>query len=65
MEELKTRCPRCGRPATVIIRGYPDPEALEELKRAGVDYELAGCLVSEGNPDRKSDTCGLKWREGA
>jgi hypothetical protein len=47
VEERTTHCPRCAEPATRIVRGIPDPEYLQDLERAGIDYELGGLIAFE------------------
>jgi hypothetical protein len=47
VEERATYCPRCGEPATRIVRGPPDPEYLQDLERTKVDYELGGLIAFE------------------
>ena len=47
VEERTTHCPRCVEPAIRIVCGIPDPEYLEDLERAGIDYELGGLMVLE------------------
>jgi ribosomal protein S27AE len=63
MEKSNLRCPICGYPVTVIVRGLPDEEALEELRQAGIDYQLAGDPVSSDTPDRRCGKCGYEWIE--
>jgi hypothetical protein len=38
VEGRTTHCPRCEEPATRIVRGIPDPEYVQNLERAGIDY---------------------------
>jgi len=47
VEERTTHCPRCGEPAIRIVRGIPNPEYLQDIERAGIDYELGGLMVLE------------------
>jgi hypothetical protein len=57
MEERATYCPRCAKSATRIVRGRPDPEYLQDLRRASIDYQLGGPMAFE------EASCGHEWRE--
>jgi hypothetical protein len=59
MEERRTHCPRCAEPATRIVRGTPDPEYLQDLERAGIDYELGGLVAFEESSEWWCRSCGL------
>ena len=63
VEERTTHCPRCGEPATRIVRGIPDPEYLQDLERAGIDYELGGQMAFEESSEWRCRCCGHEWRE--
>jgi hypothetical protein len=63
VEERTTHCPRCGESATRIVRGRPDPEYLQDLERAGIDYELGGLMAFEESSDWRCRSCGYEWRD--
>ena len=63
VEERTTHCPRCAQPATRIVRGIPDPEYLQDLERASIDYELGGPVAFEESPEWRCRSCGHEWRE--
>jgi Zn finger protein HypA/HybF involved in hydrogenase expression len=63
VEERATYCPRCGEPATRIVRGPPDPEYLQDLERANVDYELGDLIAFEESSEWWCRSCGYEWRE--
>ena len=63
VEERTTHCPRCGEPATRIVRGIPDPQSVRELERAGIDYELGGQMAFEESSEWRCRSCGYEWRE--
>ena len=63
MQERRTLCPRCGEPATRIVRGTPAPEYLQDLERAGIDHELGGLMAFEESSDWRCRSCGYEWRE--
>jgi hypothetical protein len=63
MEERRTHCPRCAQPATRIVRGTPDPEYLQDLECAGIDYELGGLVAFEESSEWWCRSCGYEWRE--
>lgn len=63
MQERTTHCPRCAEPATWIVRGIPDPEYVQDLERAGIDYELGGPVAFEESPEWRRRSCGHEWRE--
>ena len=63
VEERTTHCPRCSEPATRIVRGRPDPEYLQDLERAGIDYELGGQMAFEETSEWRCRSCGHEWRE--
>jgi predicted RNA-binding Zn-ribbon protein involved in translation (DUF1610 family) len=60
VEERTTHCPRCGEPAIRIVRGIPNPEYLEDLERAGIDYELGGLMVLEESSELRCRNCGYE-----
>jgi len=56
-------CRRCGsRDVAWILRGYPamDDELKADLRAHRVT--LGGCVVREGQPDHRCNTCGLAFR---
>ena len=63
VEERTTHCPRCAEPATRIVRGTPDPEYLQDLERAGIDYELGGLMAFEESSEWRCRSCGHEWRQ--
>jgi Zn finger protein HypA/HybF involved in hydrogenase expression len=63
VEERATYCPRCGRPATRIVRGTPDPEYLQDLERVSIDYQLGGLMAFEEASEWWCRSCGHEWRE--
>ena len=63
MEERATYCPRCGKSATRIVRGTPDPEYLQDLRRASIDYQLGGLTAFEETSEWWCRSCGHEWRE--
>jgi Zn finger protein HypA/HybF involved in hydrogenase expression len=63
VEERATYCPRCGTPATRIVRGTPDPEYLQDLRRASIDYQLGGLTAFEETSEWWCRSCGHEWRE--
>jgi hypothetical protein len=64
VEERTTHCPRCGEPATRIVRGIPVPEYVQELERAGIDYELGGPMAFEEPSEWRCRSCRHEWRDG-
>ena len=64
VEQRTTHCPRCGEPATRIVRGIPDPEYVQDLERAGIDYELGGLMAFEESSEWRCRSCRHEWREG-
>ncbi len=62
MEERITHCPRCAETVTRIVRGSPDPEYLQDLERAGIDYELGSPMAFEESSDWRCRSCGYEWR---
>ena len=63
VQERTTHCLRCAEPATWIVRGIPDPENVQDLERAGIDYELGGPVAFEESPEWRRRSCGHEWRE--
>ena len=63
MEERTTHCPRCAETVTRIVRGSPDPEYIQDLERAGIDYELGSLRVFEESSDWQCRSCGHEWRD--
>jgi len=63
VEQRTTYCPRCGKPATRIVRGTPDPEHLQDLQRASIDYQLGGLMAFEESSEWWCRSCGYEWRE--
>ena len=46
-----------------MVRGRPDPEYLQDLERAGIDYELGVQMVFEDTSEWRCRSCGYEWRE--
>ena len=46
-----------------MVRGRPDPEYLQGLERAGIDYELGGLMAFEESSEWRCRSCGYEWRE--
>ena len=63
VEERATYCPRCGGRATRIVRGTPDPEYLQDLQRASIDYQLGGLVAFEESSEWWCRSCGHEWSE--
>ena len=63
VEERATYCPRSGEPATRIVRGPPDPEYLQDLERASIDYQLGGLTAFEEASEWWCRSCDHEWRE--
>jgi Zn finger protein HypA/HybF involved in hydrogenase expression len=63
VEERATYCPRCGRSATRIVRGTPDPEYLQDLQRASIDYQLGSIMAFEEASEWWCRSCGHEWSE--
>jgi len=63
VEERATYCPRCGEPATRLVRGTPDPEYLQDLQRASIDYQLGGLMAFKGASEWWCRSCGHEWSE--
>ena len=59
VQERTTHCPRCAEPATWIVRGIPDPEYVQDLERAGIDYELGGRWRSRNPPSGGAALVGM------
>ena len=41
----------------------PDPEYLQDLERAGIDYELGGLMAFEESSEWRCRCCRHEWRE--
>src|SRR5918994_163895 len=61
--EGKKQFPRSSEPPPRIVRGIPDPEYLQHLERAGIDYELGGQVTFEESSEWRCRSCGHEWRE--
>jgi hypothetical protein len=62
-ETRRAICQRCGSSDVAwILRGYPamDEKLQAELRAHRVT--LGGCIVREGQPDHRCNTCGLAFR---
>src|SRR5215204_1401184 len=64
VEQRTAHCPRCGEPATRIVRGIPDPKYVQDLERAGIDYELGGLMAFEESSEWRCRSCRYEWRGG-
>ena len=45
-----------------IVRGSSDPEFIQDLERAGIDYELGGPISFEESSEWRCRSCGHEWR---
>ena len=53
-------CPSCGREESIpLLRGLPDPEAMELAERGLV--ALGGCMVTPDEPTLVCRACGAHW----
>lgn len=53
-------CPHCGSDKTAaILYGMPAPEAVEQAQRG--EIVLAGCVVSDHDPERACRECASLW----
>jgi DNA-directed RNA polymerase subunit RPC12/RpoP len=62
-ETRRATCQRCGSSDVAwILRGCPamDEKLQAELRAHRVT--LGGCIVWEGQPDHRCNTCGLEFR---
>jgi hypothetical protein len=45
------------------VRGTPDPEYLQDLQRASIDYQLGGLMAFEEASEWWCRSCGHEWSE--
>ena len=44
-------------------RDTRDPEYVQDLERAGIDYELGGQMAFEESSEWRCRSCGHEWRQ--